>query len=146
MDIVVCSIFYDSLPKIWFKKRVIDRLAQSTAIHCNISYRNPCILIFIESPNFCQHTVPLDSSSFRVRSQFRERNRLKGIIQSCSGTITSIGKCIRYHRKCWFESMPVCALIQYHVNSHNTVPSNFPVYSVSTDRCDIPEISSSLPI
>ncbi len=43
------------IPKI--RNIPIYRLAYSIAMYCNISYRNPCIVIRIVSPDSCQYTA-----------------------------------------------------------------------------------------
>ncbi len=56
MDIVVCSLYYDSFPKIKLKKDC-NCLAYSIAIDRNILYHNHCILTHIMSPYYCQYTA-----------------------------------------------------------------------------------------
>ncbi len=48
------------IPKI--RNIPIYRLAYSIAMYCNISYRNPCIVIRIVSPDSCQYTAPINTS------------------------------------------------------------------------------------
>ncbi len=82
------------IPKI--RNIPIYRLAYSIAMYCNISYRNPCIVIRIVSPDSCQYTALVSylmSVVFKIKVIYLEQYswwQKRGILERFCSSLASI--------------------------------------------------------